>query len=712
VTYTVNSSSRLVTAVVDEMGRSQAATYTTNGDVATSTKGSGTGASTTTATYGANGVDSLTALQAPAGATNSAAYANTAAATKYLPSSSTDSSGNATTYTYNGAGNQLTSSDALAATATLTYNSNGTVATALAPGNGVNKTVYGYTTNSQLSFVAPVTGTSLGSRVFTYDDFGRVKTATDGKGVTITYTYDNRDRVLTTSFSDGTPTVTNTYTDTGLPKTRVDGNGTTTYGYDHLGRLITRMNTFAGGTITYGYDKSSNLTSVSDGRGTTTYAFDDSGVVTKLTYPSGAGTKDVAFATDGQGRRTDTWLDTNATNTAWQAHMKQEYDASGRVSRMTAHTLVNGAPVKIRDISYCYNATSVAPVCGTTTANDRGKLQWEFNNTTNRLTTYTYDTAGRLTGAAQSGVADATSWAYTYDSRGNRLTANATGATTSSQTLTFNAGNQVTTAGYTFDGAGNMTADPDGTYAYNGAEQMTTVTNGTGTFSYKYAGTSQAEVIQQQTATTTYKLVYGRTNPVGLPVIEQANVGGVNAYVENDPVTGQPLLLRTSTGTVSLYVYDGTGNPIALLRDIGNTAHTYVYDPYGLPTLYTNSGGSGTIQNPFLFKGGIQDRATGWVHFGNRWYDPATGRWTQQDTLDAPLSPKNANRYAYAGCDPINNIDPTGKSACSLTATTVGLVQSAVWGIAVGAVAGNVPGAVTGFVVGAFWGAVSEFGCE
>ena len=32
----------------------------------------------------------------------------------------------------------------------------------------------------------------------------------------------------------------------------------------------------------------------------------------------------------------------------------------------------------------------------------------------------------------------------------------------------------------------------------------------------------------------------------------------------------------------------------------------------------------------------------------------------QQDSLDAPLDPVNANRYAYAGGDPVNNFDPTG----------------------------------------------------
>lgn len=699
ITYTVNATSKLVTGAIDEMGRQRAATYTGNGDVATATSGTGATAGTATATYGANGGDSRTAVQSPTGATQSAAYANTAASTKYLPSSSTDGSGNTTTYTYNGAGNPLSSSNALAATSTLTYNANGTVATALAPGNGSNVTTYGYNADFQLNALTPVTGSSLGAKAFTYDAFGRVRTATDGKGVTLTYTYDNADRLLSTAFTGGTATVTNTYDNNGRQKTRVDGNGTTTWGYDQLGRLTSRVNTFNGGTITYGYDKASNLTSTTDSRGTTTNAFDASGIPVSMTYPDNSGTGLLNFAVDDQGRRTDTWLDTNTGNTAWKAHSKQEYDKSGRVSRAIAETVNSGgAPVTVSDISYCYNTGTAAPTCSTGTGGDRSKLQWQLDNKTGQSTTYGYDGAGRLTSATQAGGTNPTTWTYTYDARGNRLSASATGGTTSSQTLTFNAANQVTTAGYTFDGAGNLTADPSGTYTYNGAEQMTGVTTSAGSFTYIYAGTSQVEILQQQNETATRKLTYGRTNQVGQPILEQAQVGSVTAYLENDPVTGQPLMLRTSTGTVSLYVYDGLGNPTAIVRDIGGTGYTYQYDPYGLPTLTSTSGGAGTSQNPFLFKGGIQDRATGWILFGNRWYNTSIGRWTQQDTLDAPIDPNNANRYAYAGADPINNTDPTGRNTCTAVNNTLTAISYIAGGIGlIGAgIAATVSAPVTG----------------
>ena len=325
---------------------------------------------------------------------------------------------------------------------------------------------------------------------------------------------------------------------------------------------------------------------------------------------------------------------------------------------------------------------------------------------TGQSTTYGYDTAGRLTSATQAGGTSPTTWTYTYDARGNRLTANTTGGSTSSQTLTFNAANQVTTTGHTFDGAGNLTAGPSGSYAYNGAEQMTGVTTSAGSFTYKYAGTSQVEILQQQNETATRKLTYGRTNQVGQPILEQAQVGSVTAYLENDPVTGQPLMLRTSTGTVSLYVYDGLGNPAAIVRDIGGTGYTYQYDPHGLPTLTSTSGGAGTSQNPFLFKGGIQDRATGWILFGNRWYSTTAGRWTQQDTLDAPIDPGNANRYAYAGADPINQSDPLGRCTYAefLGVTSAAGAIGGLVGGGVGAVVGTFAGGPGGALAGIAWG--------
>lgn len=61
------------------------------------------------------------------------------------------------------------------------------------------------------------------------------------------------------------------------------------------------------------------------------------------------------------------------------------------------------------------------------------------------------------------------------------------------------------------------------------------------------------------------------------------------------------------------------------------------------------------------------------MKFGQRWYDPYWGSWTQQDTLDSPLDPSNGNRYAYAAADPINGSDPTGRNAACLAGIAAGV---------------------------------------
>lgn len=79
--------------------------------------------------------------------------------------------------------------------------------------------------------------------------------------------------------------------------------------------------------------------------------------------------------------------------------------------------------------------------------------------------------------------------------RGNRLSAttkDAAGATTSSQALAFNAANQITTTGYAHDGAGDLPADPNGTYDYNGAGLLVQSTKTSGaSYAKTYAGTTQ-----------------------------------------------------------------------------------------------------------------------------------------------------------------------------------------------------------------------------
>ena len=48
--------------------------------------------------------------------------------------------------------------------------------------------------------------------------------------------------------------------------------------------------------------------------------------------------------------------------------------------------------------------------------------------------------------------------------------------------------------------------------------------------------------------------------------------------------------------------------------------------------------------------------------FGQRFYQPGAGRFTQLDPLPRNLA--TPNRYAYVACNPANATDPTGLDSC------------------------------------------------
>jgi len=187
----------------------------------------------------------------------------------------------------------------------------------------------------------------------------------------------------------------------------------------------------------------------------------------------------------------------------------------------------------------------------------------------------------------------------------------------------------------------------------------------------------------------TVTMTYGKTDPNGNPEITKYQTGSTTAHIYSDPVTGQPLLLTSSTGANSMYVYDGLGNPTAIVADNNtNTGYVgYTYDPFAVDYSYGNPGGTLDTQNPYTYKGGIVDKTSYLVHFGNRFYNQYYGTWTQQDTLDAPLDPSNANRYAYAGDDPINGQDPSGGSEVSDYLGSC--AQGAATGLLIGAIDGT-----------------------
>jgi RHS repeat-associated protein len=104
-------------------------------------------------------------------------------------------------------------------------------------------------------------------------------------------------------------------------------------------------------------------------------------------------------------------------------------------------------------------------------------------------------------------------------------------------------------------------------------------------------------------------------------------------------------------GTTHYHLQDGLGSTTQLANTSGTVTDSYTYDAFGAITSHT-----GTNQQPFGFTGQQQDTnaARGLLYLRARSYDPALGRFVSQDPL--PFM----QRYAYAGSEPVNLVDPSG----------------------------------------------------
>ncbi|MEV4253303.1 RHS repeat-associated core domain-containing protein [Spirillospora sp. NPDC049652] len=661
-TYTLNSNDR-VTKVVDPAGKTRSKSYTPFSDIASYQNGNG---GLTSNTFGANGGESLTQSASPTGAKASLAYGNSPTSQNptaaYQPSAGTDTQGNSTAYTYDGPGNLSSAKDATAATAKVSYNDDGTVKDSTDPANSGNPTTYGYDANHQLASITPPTGNTLKKKTFTYDGYGRLATSTDGNGKTTTYTYDDDDRMLTVSYSDGTPKVTFTYDKAGNVSTRTDASGTTTWSYTSRNLMAARQSTSGGGEIDWQYDPAGNLVNQLDARGTLHYVHSTRNLLASMTDATG---KQWVFKYDDDGNRTDLYFNYNSTGPTWSMHTVYSYDKSNRLTGTKTTGASSTSPV-LSDLSYCYAKYVSGSGCSTASADDTGLRQWSKDNASGKTSVFTYDGGNRLTKATGANGHDYT---YDYDSDGNRTKVTTDGAT--SQTLTYNSANQITSTGYGYDAAGNQTSSPTvSQMTYNAAGQLTQSKVGTTTTGYTYAGPDQRELVK----TGTTGIVYGQNKPIA------TTTGVTTVYLDRDD-NGAPLGANTG-GTESAYVTDGLGSVLAVVNTTGAKTTGYTYTPWG-----EQSGKANGDANPLGYTGEITDPATGSLHLGYRYYVPGQGGFTQQDSVSSLANPTRGNRYAYAGDNPINNVDPSGLGFLSDLENVAGTIDTAISGCFGGAVA-------------------------
>jgi RHS repeat-associated protein len=280
-----------------------------------------------------------------------------------------------------------------------------------------------------------------------------------------------------------------------------------------------------------------------------------------------------------------------------------------------------------------------------------------------------------LTGGTSSGTGEIQQ-TFSYDAFGNLKQS---GSFNFQQT--YNANNQISSGGYSYDAAGRASTDGLGntftfdvpghmvssggnasaSYVYDAADRRIEKSDGGDTKEYMYFGGKLMAIYQVSTSSWT-DLIYAN--------------GAVLAEVAG-----------TASATPSYRVSDNLQSVAGLLNASGALTGTAQYAPFGEQI----SNGTGDI---FGFTGLESDSVeTGLNYAGARYYTPAAGRWLSPDPDSSSYdwsNPQSLNRYAYVNNNPLGFRDPSGQSGECMAEVAAALgVAPATEGASVGVVVGD-----------------------
>ena len=389
------------------------------------------------------------------------------------------------------------------------------------------------------------------------------------------------------------------------------------------------------------------------------------------------------------------------TSTTTLPNTVYSYDAGGRLtSSLDSATGITTTYSYKPNTNYIQSVTSAASASSVVSSDSytyradglkSGETEYTLNaNGTSDTVTlaWNYDALDRLTSETSSDTAGVAALNYTdnysYDLNSNRVKEtieNGSGTVTDTITSSYNADNELTqtvdanngttTYGYDANGSQTTVTSPTGTTTnvYDLQGKVISVVNkntsGVVTGSATYIYDDQGNRIEVTTVTgsnapvTTYYLV-DSNNPTGYAqTIEQSATAGTPAatYIWGETLISQNDAPGTTNAGTYYLIADAHGSTQLLLNSTAGVVQTYSYDSSGNALGFTPS----SSITPYLYNQQFFDIISGQYYLRSRNYDPATGTFTQQDSINLqPGDLANANFYLYAGADPINMFDPTG----------------------------------------------------
>jgi RHS repeat-associated protein len=250
---------------------------------------------------------------------------------------------------------------------------------------------------------------------------------------------------------------------------------------------------------------------------------------------------------------------------------------------------------------------------------------------------------------------------YGLDPVGNRLTESSSLSDIPSGASTFNADDELSSESY--DANGNVTAAGGKSFTYDSENRLVSMSAGGNSVSMVYDAFGN-RVAKTVNGVTTQYLVESDLNPTGYPqvfdelngsaVVTRTYTYGLQRISENL----SPALTGNSTWTPSFYGYDDGGNVRQLTNSTGSVTDSYEYDAYGNHWTV-----DGSTPNNMLYRGEEWDPDLGLLYLRARYMNPLTGRFLSRDPEDGDFDdPATLHKYLYAGDDPVDQSDPTGRA--------------------------------------------------
>ncbi|WP_460985742.1 RHS repeat domain-containing protein, partial [Sinomonas halotolerans] len=308
------------------------------------------------------------------------------------------------------------------------------------------------------------------------------------------------------------------------------------------------------------------------------------------------------------------------------------YDSLGRLTRLVDAT----ATTTLLDEAYTYdpagNPTSIARPDGT-------------------ADTFAYDTLDRLTKACYTSACASSTEVleWTYDHAGNILTETRNAQTTTHAYNTQGQRTQTTAPGgttaYTYDAKGQVLTAGTASFTYTRGGRTATATTPAGTTAYKYDGDGRRLSATLATVKTTFEW-----DPFYRLANELDTSGAlVRHYTHGD----QALTSHDAAGTAAYFHTDRLGSTRAITDATGAVTSAGAFEPYGRPRA---TGPNNPNAPPLGWLGQYQD-PTGLTHLRARQYDPGAGMFL---STDPAASTSLSGAYTYASANPLRYLDITG----------------------------------------------------